>query len=285
MLPVLLLACGPGVDVAQDSGGATTSGSGGSEEGSTSGTTAPMTTVAPTTVPPDPATTDVVETTGSFSTTGTETGADSSTGADACGPIDDVVALVRLDNGGAPGASTLACTIDGVESGAEDHEIALSCEGVTHTLRLTTPSAPAVPLAAEVVLDVHRTAAVYSQDLVLRLTTPDGALILAGSASDAIAGEDDVAADFFAPLSVAVMSGICEPVQPPGGDFIGTCAYAREAITFGLAGDEVTILDHNRDALASGFEAVVEIAERREDAMCPESERWYQWVVYEPIAK
>ena len=100
------------------------------------------------------------------------------------------------------------------------------------------------------------------------------------------AGDGDVPADFFAPLSVAVVSGICETVQPPGGDFIGTCPYAREAITFGLAGDEVTVLDHNRDTLASSFEAAVEIAEQREDvAACTQGDRWYQWVVYEPIAE
>lgn len=281
---LVLVACGPSVGVPQDAGGGTTSSTSGSDS-ATSDEPVPLpttaTTVGPSTTPPDPVTTFATETAGSTSTSGTE---DSSTGEYTCGPTDDVAAMVRLDNGGSSGSSTLDCTVGGVQWGVQNHQIELLCGGVTHRLRVTTPSDPWVPMGSEVVLHVHFTGSGFSNDLVVALTTTGGGLILAGSTSAGFAGDGLVDADFFGSLSVAVNADMCEVERLPGTDFTGPCyVHQRESITFGLHGDEVTVLDHNREPLAGNYEAVVEIAERRLDNTCDDTEHWYQWVVYEPM--
>lgn len=164
-------------------------------------------------------------------------------------------------------------------------EVSLSCDGLTQSLAIRTPEAPDLPMFGDVRLDVIVPGDSFSVDAVVKLTATSGELLLASAHTGVFAGDEGIPADFFAPLSTSLLPESCQGEPREGGGFIFCEPELRETIRFGLEGVLVDVLDKNRGVLPQNLEAAVAIAERQPpEQECAYPERWYQWVVYRPLA-
>ena len=176
----------------------------------------------------------------------------------------------------------LDCTTESLDYDPPTLHVGLLCEGVEHTLHVSTQYRPRLPLGSEVRVDAHFTATTHSTESLIRMTTLAGDLLLAAAHSPVVPGEGRVPADFFAPPRCRRPRRCMRDRAWRGG---GPCYdVQREMIRFSLDGDRVYVLDRNTQWLAGLYRAAVAVAELRHDNTCDNSDRWYQWVVYEPLS-
>jgi hypothetical protein len=201
-------------------------------------------------------------------------------------PMPDVRAGITVDDGALPAdvgpdPYVYTCTIADVLGSGDTYTLTLACADGPHTLEVAS-GALMVGTGDDVVLSViHGNATFKGGDLFVTLHRADGDLMIAGASTPWPPGDDGLPPDFFDPLVVTVVEGVC-PIEPSSDGGEPCYGVERQALRFATARDVVEVYDHGTGSIGPHL-LRVQHAEQRHDVTCSDVDgTWYSWLAFVP---